>query len=410
MDGTGNATIVAGDIDNGSSDNCSVASLSASQTAFTSADLGANNVTLTVTDGSGNTATCNATVTVEDVINPTAVCQNITVQLDGTGNVSIVAADIDGGSSDNTGIASLAASQTAFTCADLGANTVTLTVTDLDGNTATCDATVTVEDNVDPTAICQDITIQLDGTGNATIVAGDIDNGSSDNCSVASLSASQTAFTSADLGANNVTLTVTDGSGNTATCNATVTVEDTQAPVANCKDITIQLDATGNVSITGTDIDNGSTDNTGIASLVATPNTFACSDIGDNAVTLTVTDLDGNTSSCTAIVTVQVGLAAVAPTITGSDTTCQGTEIIYSTEVGMDNYAWSISAGGTITGGSVTTNTITVRWTDIEAQTVEVDYTSLAGCPSVAPAEMDIWIWKIPEAGPVNTIDAGFGN
>jgi hypothetical protein len=46
-----------------------------------------------------------------------------------------------------------------------------------------------------------------------------------------------------------------------------VTVEDTIPPVAICQDITVQLDATGNASITGADIDNGSNDNCGIASL-----------------------------------------------------------------------------------------------------------------------------------------------
>ena len=38
---------------------------------------------------------------------PTAVCQDITVQLDANGTVSITAADIDGGSFDNCGIASI---------------------------------------------------------------------------------------------------------------------------------------------------------------------------------------------------------------------------------------------------------------------------------------------------------------
>ncbi|NRA12626.1 MAG: hypothetical protein HRT57_11785, partial [Crocinitomicaceae bacterium] len=58
-------------------------------------------------------------VTVGDVMTPTAVCQNINVYVDGAGNASIVAADIDGGSSDNCGAVTLSASQTAFTCDDV---------------------------------------------------------------------------------------------------------------------------------------------------------------------------------------------------------------------------------------------------------------------------------------------------
>jgi hypothetical protein len=54
-------------------------------------------------------------------------------------------------------------------------------------------------------------------------VAADINNGSSDNCSF-TLAASKTTFNCTNLGANNVTLTVTDTSGNPATAVSVVTV------------------------------------------------------------------------------------------------------------------------------------------------------------------------------------------
>ena len=40
-------------------------------------------------------------------------------------------------------------------------------------------------------------------------------------------------------------------------------------------------------------------------SLVATPNSFDGSDIGDNPVTLTVTDVNGNSTNCAITVTVE---------------------------------------------------------------------------------------------------------
>ena len=120
-------------------------------------------------------STCTATVTVEDNVPPVALCQNITVQLDPSGNASIVASQVNAGSSDACGIASLDVDPSTFDCSNVGGNTVTLTVTDVNGNVSTCTATVTVEDNVDPTAVCQDITVQLDASGNATIVAADVD-------------------------------------------------------------------------------------------------------------------------------------------------------------------------------------------------------------------------------------------
>ncbi len=304
LDGTGSATITGSDIDGGSSDNCAVSSLTPSTTSFTCADIGANSVTLTVTDASANTASCLSTVTVVDTTSPTAVCQNITVYLDATGNASITAGDVDGGSTDNCGVAGLSVSPAIFTCADVGANNVTLTVTDASANSSTCTAIVTVVDTNSPTAVCQNITVFLDGTGNATITGSDIDGGSSDNCAVSSLTPSTTSFTCADIGANSVTLTVADASANTSTCVSTVTVVDTTSPTATCQNITVYLDGAGNATITGTDIDNGSTDNCGVSSLTPSVTSFTCADIGANSVTLTVADANANTSTCVSTVTV----------------------------------------------------------------------------------------------------------
>jgi prophage tail gpP-like protein len=294
LDGSGNATVSAADIDGGSADNCGSVSLSASQTSFTCADIGTNNVTLTVNDGSGNMATCTSTVTVSDTLSPVAVCQNVTVFLDGAGNATITAADIDGGSTDNCGSVSLSASQTSFTCADIGANNVTLTVNDGSGNMATCTSTVTVSDTISPVASCQNITVYLNGAGNATITGADIDNGSSDNCGSVSLSASPTSFACADIGANTVTLSVNDANGNSAMCTSTVSVVDTVSPVAACQNVTVFLDGAGNATITAADIDGGSADNCGSVSLSASQTSFTCADIGANNVTLTVNDGSGN--------------------------------------------------------------------------------------------------------------------
>ena len=187
---------------------------------------------------------------------------------------------MDNGSSDACGIDTLTVTPNSFTCSNVGANTVTLTVTDNNGNTATCTGTVTVEDSVPPVAICQDITVQLSASGNASITAGDIDNGSSDACGIDTLTVTPTSFTCSNVGANTVSLTVTDNNGNTATCTGTVTVEDTVPPVAICQDITVQLDASGNASITAGDIDNGSSDACGIDTLTVTPTSFTCSNVG----------------------------------------------------------------------------------------------------------------------------------
>ena len=311
LDASGNASIVGADVDNGSTDNCGVASLAVSPASFSCADEGNNTVTLTVTDINGNQNTGSATVTVADTTSPIVVCQDITVYLDGSGNASIVAADIDNGSSDNCTLSSLSLDNTSFTCADEGANTVILTATDQTGNSSTCSATVTVVDSTAPTAVCQDLTVYLDGAGNASITAADVDNGSTDNCTVATLSLDQTSFTCADEGANTVSLTVTDQTGNFSSCTATITVVDTTSPVAVSQNINVYLDGNGAASISGSDVDGGSSDNCTVTNLSVSPSSFSCADEGANTVTLTVTDQAGNTNSSTATVTV---IDSTAPT------------------------------------------------------------------------------------------------
>jgi gliding motility-associated-like protein len=307
LDATGSATVTASQIDNGSTDNCSIASLALSQTSFGCANVGVSTVTLTVTDNTGNSSTCSAFVIVSDITAPAAVCQNVTLNLDPvTGSGSITAAQVNNGSSDNCSVANLALSQTAFTCSNVGVNPVTLTVTDNSGNSSTCAALVTVQDVTAPVALCQNVTLNLDPvTGTGSVTAAQVNNGSSDNCSIASIVLSQTAFTCSNVGVNPVTLTLTDNSGNSSTCPALVIVSELTAPIALCQNVTLNLDpVTGAGTITPVQVNNNSTDACGIASLSLSQTNFSCANLGANTVTLTVVDVNGNSSTCTSTITV----------------------------------------------------------------------------------------------------------
>ena len=304
LDAAGNASITAADINNGSTDNCAIASVFLDKTSFNCANVGANTVTLTVTDANGNVTTATAVVTVEDKIVPIVITQNKTIQLDAAGNASITAAAINNGSTDNCAIATYSLDKTAYTCANVGANTVILTVTDVNGNASTATAVVTVEDKIAPIVYTQNITIQLNSTGNSSITTAQINNGSTDNCGIASISLSKTAFDCSNYGANNVILTVTDIYGNVNTATATVTVEDRIAPIVITQNITAALSLAGSVTITPAQINNGSTDACGIATYSLSKTSFDCSNTGINTVILTVTDVNGNVSTATAIVTV----------------------------------------------------------------------------------------------------------
>jgi len=368
---SGLASITAAQIDNGSTDNCGIASLTLSQTNFNCTQTGVNNVVLTVLDVNGNSATCSAIITVIDDLAPNVVCQNITLPLNASGNVSINAAQIDNGSSDNCGIVSMSVSPNTLDCSNLGANTITLTAVDASGNSSSCTATITLTDNASPTALCQNATIQLDATGAAVLLPGQIDAGSFDNCSLSSITLSQSNFNCSNVGVNNVSLQLTDQSGNSASCVAQVTVQDLIAPQALCQDINVELNASGVVSITGAQVDNGSLDACGIASLSVLPNAFNCSNVGSNSVILTVLDVNLNSSTCSATVTVQDN---VDPTALCANISLQldATGNVSMTPASIDNGSFdacgilSLSASQlTFSCSNVGINPVTLTVTDV---------------------------------------------
>jgi hypothetical protein len=81
--------------------------------------------------------------------------------------------------------------------------------------------TITVEDNINPVAVCQAITVDVDEDFTAAM----IDNGSYDNCEIASMALDITSFDCTyEPGVYLVTLTVTDFSGLSSTCIANVTL------------------------------------------------------------------------------------------------------------------------------------------------------------------------------------------
>ncbi|WP_157530956.1 FG-GAP-like repeat-containing protein, partial [Hymenobacter norwichensis] len=187
--------------------------------------VGTTSVTVTATNTCGTT-TESFTVTVEDRQAPIIRAAGFITAIESNGLRTIEAADVDWGSFDEcSGIASMRISPRTFTCANIGPNQVMLTVTDNAGNSASETVTVFIIDNTAPVIVAADFeTTLIDGT--RTIEATNIDYGSYDQCgSIASMSISPRTFTCANVGANPVTLTVTDNSGNVSSQTVTVVVQ-----------------------------------------------------------------------------------------------------------------------------------------------------------------------------------------
>jgi len=288
--------------------------------------------TYSVTDDCGNQILVTQTITVDDITPPIAVCQDITVQLDGTGNATIVAADVDGGSNDNCGIASMSLDITSFDCSNIGPNAVTLTVEDDCGNQSTSLATVTIEDNVAPIITCPpNRTEDVDVSDNFTIpdYTGLVT--ASDNCNPTP-TLTQSPVVGTVIGGvgfvQTITITADDGNGNISQCTFDITLVDPFTLSITCPaDINENVDASCEFTLP---------DYTGLAMTVGAvsvsqspvPGTVLSGHLINQTITLTAFDGGGGNVQCTFDVTL---LDAIAPTFTApgditiySDAFCTG--------------------------------------------------------------------------------------
>jgi gliding motility-associated-like protein len=264
--------------------------------------------TYTVADFCGNQASCTQVLSLSDVQAPAITCNDFTIFLGEDGRFVLAGKDIISSVSDNcTADEDLifTFSRDTIDCEDIGTVVrVTVTVTDEAGNSSSCEAAITVRDNLPPVIICQDITVYLDDKGTATITVDDINNGSYDNCDLEVLFLSKTNFTCNDAGVNIVRLTGRDAAGNIAWCDARVTVIDENPPAARCGILTVMLGPDGRIVINVGDVNNGSSDECGIKDMKLSKTVFTCEDLGENIVTLYVYDPFGNVDSCTAVITI----------------------------------------------------------------------------------------------------------
>lgn len=415
LDATGSATITAAQIDNGSSDNCSLDTLVLDKYSFSCADLGANTVEFIAYDSNGNSDTCSATVTVIDTVSPLVATMNHTVNLDATGNATVTTADFDNGTADACGLDTIFLDRYNFDCSDIGVQTVSITAIDNNGNTSTATADLTVVDNIAPVAVARDITVYLDVNGQVSITAAQVDNGSSDVCGIDTLILDRYDFTCADQGVQAVNLTVVDVDSNTDVAPANVTVLDTFAPVLNVQDINVYLDNAGSVSITAADVVVSATDACGMDTIILDTYSFTCAEVGPNTVQVSATDVNANLATGSVTVTVldtntpdvqaqditvyldATGQASitVADIDNGSATVC-GTDTLY-----LDTYSFSCNEVGTNKVALIAESVNSVQGTDTAIVTV-VDsispvvatqnltvYLSAAGTVSITAADID---------------------
>jgi hypothetical protein len=215
-------------------DNCAVASVT--NNAPASFPAGNTTVTWTVTDNSGNTATCNQTITVVDTEAPVAADQPpISAQC-----MLIISPPT---ATDNCSGTVTATTTTTFPYSAGGTTTIVWRFTDAAGNVTIKNQQVTIMDTQAPTWATQPSAIVNVECGDDTTPAGPGGQPTAvDNCSVPVITRNDNIVTSPGGCPSNYTIQrqwrATDASGNFITWNQVINVQDNTPPVINCTSYT----------------------------------------------------------------------------------------------------------------------------------------------------------------------------
>jgi uncharacterized repeat protein (TIGR01451 family) len=260
--------------------------------------------TTTVTCSTSAGPSCTFTVTVNDTENPTVNCPaNITQGTD-TGVCTAIVNYTVPTASDNCPGPTVACSPNTGTAFPKGTTTVTCTATDAASNTANCTFTVTVVDDDAPSITCPaNVTTGTD-VGLCSAAVSYAAPTVSDNCpGVGSPVCSPASGATFAKGVTTVNCTVMDAAGNSSNCSFTVTVNDTQPPVAVCPANIVKGTDAGLCSAVVM-YTASATDNCPGASVVCAPVSGSAFPKGTTTVSCTATDASNNMSVCMFTVTV----------------------------------------------------------------------------------------------------------
>lgn len=325
-------------------DNCStVFSLNQSPAVGNSLPIGPNNVTIQAIDQDGNAQVCQFVLTVQDGTLPVINCPSspITTPVNGqclaqVGNlVPLVSA------TDNCTASSLLVLAQNKPATLLFSDTITvlMTAADLNGNIGSCTIFITAIDTLAPVVTClADTSLAISGSCSMTIPNLTGTHSAVENCTPSNLLTITQNPLPGTVVSNPVGIVIsyTDTSGNVGTCITQTIPIESIAPSITCPPAQTHNNGVSCYAIIS-DLRPLATvtDNCSGYTLTQQPPAGINLISGTHTVTITATDLAGNSSSCTTTYTI---IETQAPSITcpGNISTCNPL-VTYSNPIGTDN-------------------------------------------------------------------------
>ena len=333
---------------------------------------GVTAVVISAEDASGNTSNCSFNVTVEDNSQPTIIScgsnQSVFADASCEGTLGDYSSNVN--ASDNcSATVDLTVVQSPLSGTVITGNTsVQFEVSDEAGNTTTCSITVSVNDTIDPQATCPvDQVVSINSSCDYTLPDLTSLLTGSDNCSaLGDMTVTQNpAAGTTQNGTTAVLMTLTDESGNSATCITNVIPDDNDPPTITCPSpAPIDNGTSCEFTLPNYGTMSGVLDNCSnyIIDQLPAPGTIV--NPGSTLIELIVTDAGGNTDQCSFVLEV---FENTTPTITcPTDVVSCDPVITYSLPIFNDNcfsFITQTDATGLSSGSIFPVGTTTLEYT-----------------------------------------------
>ena len=367
-----------------------------------------------------NASDCGAyTLFVSDVDPPVIVnCQpDFTVNND-PGDCGAVVNFSSPSASDNCLLSSFTSNHNSGELFPVGTTTVTYIAADAAGNTSICEFDITVNDVELPTITNCPVNISVSNTsgqcGRNVSWAVPVAN---DNCGLNSFTSTYSPGAFFPTGTTTVIYTATDNNGNSVTCSFTVTVNDTQAPQLSCPSNIVvnntagQCGAVVTYTVTGTDNCPGAV--TTLTGGLASGSFFP---VGTTTQSYLVTDLAGNTATCSFTVSVIDNEVPVFDCPADMLVCGENSVVNFSIPSFSDNCSGgsAIQVSGQLSGTifSVGTHTVSFQATDAHGNTAICSYDIVVAHNPVADYSYstscagDLIYFDESSSIPVGTVDS----